>query len=51
MPVELTGPQALDYFEVADTLSDAISMARSFVGPGAEISMLHQPPILITDVM
>jgi hypothetical protein len=35
----------------ADTLSEAISMARSFAGRSASISMLHQPPILMTDVM
>jgi hypothetical protein len=37
-------------WERADTLSDAIGMARSHVGRGAQITMLHHPPILITDV-
>jgi hypothetical protein len=35
----------------ADTLSEAISMARSFAGRSAEITMLHHPPILVTDVI
>jgi hypothetical protein len=34
----------------ADTLAEAISMARSTQGRSAQITMLHQPPILITDV-
>ena len=35
VPVELTGPQALDYFEVADTLSDALGRRVVYTRPGA----------------
>jgi hypothetical protein len=35
----------------ADSLAEAISMAKSHVGRSAEITMLHHPPILITDVL
>ncbi|MBI4511069.1 MAG: DUF2088 domain-containing protein [Deltaproteobacteria bacterium] len=45
-----TVPRLLGW-ERADTLSDAISMARSHMGRGAQITMLHHPPILLTDVM
>ncbi len=38
-------------WERAETLHDAIAMARSFVGRSADITMLHHPPILITDVV
>jgi hypothetical protein len=34
----------------SDNLSDAIAMARSHMGRSAEVTMLHLPPILITDV-
>jgi hypothetical protein len=34
----------------ADTLSDAIDMARADHGRSAEITLMHHPPILITDV-
>jgi hypothetical protein len=34
----------------ADSLPEAIAMARSFTGPSAEITMLHQPPIVMADV-
>jgi hypothetical protein len=44
-----TVPEILGW-ERADTLADAIDMARSTTGRGAQISMLHHPPILITDV-
>jgi hypothetical protein len=37
-------------FERADTLSDAIDMARGSMGRNASISYVHIPPILITDV-
>ncbi len=37
-------------WERADSLAEAISMARSHAGRGAEITMLHQPPIFISDV-
>ena len=44
-----TVPRLLGW-ERADTLSEAIAMGRSFMGRGAQITMLHHPPILITDV-
>lgn len=37
-------------WERADTLSEAIDMARGFMGRNASISYVHIPPILITDV-
>ena len=45
-----TVPKMLGW-ERADTLSEAISMARSFTGRSAQITMLHHPPILMTDVI
>ncbi len=41
---------ALLGWERADTLAEAISMARSTMGRSAQITMQHHPPILITDV-
>ena len=37
-------------WERADTLAEAISMGRSTMGRSAQITMMHHPPILITDV-
>jgi hypothetical protein len=37
-------------WERADTLSEAIDMARGFMGRNASISLVHTPPILQTDV-
>jgi nickel-dependent lactate racemase len=37
-------------WERADTLSEAIDMARGFMGRTASISLVHMPPILQTDV-
>ena len=34
----------------ADTLTEAIAMARSSVGPSPEITMLHHPPIVMADM-
>ena len=34
----------------ADNLTEAIAMARSFMGNSAEITMLHQPIIGIADM-
>jgi hypothetical protein len=45
-----TVPKMLGW-ERADTLSEAISMGRSMMGRSAQITMLHQPPILMTDVI
>jgi hypothetical protein len=33
-----------------DTLAEAIDSARGFMGRGAQISLVHLPPILQTDV-
>ncbi len=45
-----TVPQLLGW-ERADTMAEAISMAQSTMGRSAQITMLHHPPILITDVI
>jgi len=37
-------------WERADTLTEAIAMARSFTGPSASITMMHHPPIVMADV-
>lgn len=37
-------------WERADTMTEALAMAKSYAGRSAEISLLHHPPILITDV-
>jgi hypothetical protein len=44
-----TVPKILGW-DRADTLTEAIAMARSYVGRSAEITLLHHPPILISDV-
>jgi hypothetical protein len=44
-----TVPKLLGW-ERAETLADAIAMGRSHMGRSAQITMLHHPPILITDV-
>jgi hypothetical protein len=44
-----TVPRLLGW-ERAETMGEAISMARSYAGRSAEITMLHHPPVLITDV-
>ncbi|MSP16821.1 MAG: DUF2088 domain-containing protein [Myxococcales bacterium] len=46
----VTVPKLLGW-ERADTLAEAIAMGRAFAGRSAEITMLHHPPILMTDVM
>ena len=35
-------------WELAETLSEAIDMARAHHGRSAEITMLHHPPIVMT---
>jgi hypothetical protein len=45
-----TVPELLG-FETADTLAEAIAMGRSTMGRSAQITMLHHPPILMTDVL
>jgi hypothetical protein len=35
-------------WDTAETLSEAVDMARSIHGRGAEIAMLHHPPIVMT---
>ncbi len=37
-------------FMPASTLQDALEMASDIVGPGASISHIHNPPILMADV-
>ncbi|RMH42924.1 MAG: DUF2088 domain-containing protein [Deltaproteobacteria bacterium] len=45
-----TVPELLGW-ETADTLAEAIAMGRSTMGRSAQITMLHHPPILMTDVL
>ena len=45
-----TVPSLLGW-ETAGTLAEAISMGRSSAGRAAQITMMHHPPILITDVI
>ena len=47
---ENTHVPALLGWEHAETLDDAIEMARGYHGRGASISMFHSPPIGLTDV-
>ena len=42
-------PKVLGW-EMADNLTDAIEMAKDYTRPNPEITMVHIPPILITDV-
>src|SRR5688500_12858293 len=42
---------ALLGWETADTLAEAIAMGRSTAGRSAQITMMHHPPIVITDVL
>jgi hypothetical protein len=42
-------PKILGY-ETAPSLSEAIDLARGYMGRNASISLVHTPPILITDV-
>jgi hypothetical protein len=41
---------ALLGWDRAESIAEAIAMARSFAGSSAEISMLHLPPIVIPEV-
>jgi hypothetical protein len=34
----------------ADSLTEAIAMAKSFTGPSPEITMMHHPPIVMADM-
>ena len=34
----------------AETMAEAIQMAKSYVGPSPEITLMHHPPILMADV-
>jgi hypothetical protein len=45
-----TVPEILGW-ERADTLAEAVAMGRSSAGRSAQITMLHHPPILMTDVL
>jgi hypothetical protein len=37
-------------WERADSLAEAVAMAKSFVGPSPEITMMHHPPIVMADM-
>jgi hypothetical protein len=37
-------------WERAESLTEAIAMARSFTGPSSSITMMHHPPIVMADV-
>lgn len=37
-------------WERAENLTEAIAMAKSFIGPSASITMMHHPPIVMADV-
>ncbi len=45
-----TVPELLGW-ETADSLAEAISMGQSTMGRSAQITMLHHPPLVITDVV
>lgn len=45
-----TVPEMLGW-ERAESMAEAIAMARSYMGRSAQITMLHHPPILMTDVL
>ena len=34
----------------AESLTEAIAMAKSFVGPSPEITLMHHPPIVMADM-
>ncbi|MCB9558604.1 MAG: DUF2088 domain-containing protein [Deltaproteobacteria bacterium] len=42
-------PEILGW-ERADTMAEALAMAKSYTGPSPEITLMHHPPILMTDV-
>jgi hypothetical protein len=42
-------PQRLGW-ERAESVSEAIAMAKSYVGPSPSITMMHHPPIVMADV-
>jgi hypothetical protein len=37
-------------WERAESLTEAIAMAKSYVGPSPEITMMHHPPIVMADM-
>jgi hypothetical protein len=37
-------------WERAESLSEAIAIAKSAVGPSPEITMMHHPPIVMADM-
>ena len=41
---------ALLGWERADSVTEAIAMAKSYVGPSPSITMMHHPPIVMADV-
>ena len=42
-------PQILGW-DRAESLTEAIAMAKSFVGPSPDITMMHHPPIVMADM-
>ena len=42
---------ALLGWETAGSLAEAVAMGRGTMGRSAQITMLHHPPILMTDVL
>ena len=49
-PDNATVPEIMGW-ETAGTVAEAIAMARSTMGRSAQITMLHHPPYMISDVM
>ena len=49
-PDNITVPKMMGW-EWAESLAEAIDMGRSSMGRSAQITMLHHPPILMTDVI
>jgi hypothetical protein len=37
-------------WERAESVTEAIAMARSTVGPSPEITLMHHPPIVMMDM-
>ena len=37
-------------WERAESLTEAIAMAKSFVGPSPSVTMMHHPPIVMAGV-
>ena len=37
-------------WDLAESLTEAVAMAKSFVGPSPDITMMHHPPIVMADM-